>query len=120
MSVQPRIRVIEVEEEKEITSKDLTKRQLLLYVLNDLLRGLYIVGCLFLDGLVILYLYSFIPLGLLNKSIFSNGFVRGVFFFIVILILEIFAVYIEFKGYRRFWPKGSLYIGHKAEESSSK
>jgi hypothetical protein len=107
-----------VEEEKEITSKDLTRKQLLLYILNDLLRGLYLAGCLFFDGLVILQLYSFIPSKYLNVWIFSNSSVKEIFLAIITVILEILAVYLEIKGYRRVWPKGSLYIGHKVNKQT--
>lgn len=120
MSVRPRAKVYQIEEEeKEITSKDLTRKQLLLYILNDFLKGLYVVGCLFLDGLVILQLYSFIPMKDLDKSLFSNALVKEIFFSIVTLVLEIIAIYLEIKGYRKAWPKGSLYIGHKIDKRTT-
>ena len=120
MSIRPRAKVYQiVEEEKEITSKDLTRKQLLLYIVNDLLRGSYLAGCLFFDGLVILQLYSFIPAKYLNGWPFSNISFRETFLAVITLILEILAIYLEIKGYRRVWPKGSLYIGHKVNKQST-
>lgn len=112
MPVHPQARVSEKKkEEKEITSKDLTKSQLLLYILNDFLRGFYIVGCLFLNGLVILQMYSFIPQNGFSVGLFSNLWIRIIIFSAAIILLEAFAIIWEIKIYRRIWPKGSLFIG---------
>lgn len=119
MSIRPRAKVREVaDEEEEITSKNLTKKQLVLYIFNDFLRGTYMIGCMFLDGLVILYLYYFIPAGYLSKGILSIALYRGVILGLLTLSLEVLAIYYEFKGYRRIWPKGSLFIGHKKDQKN--
>ncbi|MCL4447696.1 MAG: hypothetical protein M0Z77_03870 [Thermoplasmatales archaeon] len=121
MSVRPRAKVREVaDEDEEITSKDLTKKQLVLYIFNDFLRGTYTIGCMFLDGLVILYLYYFIPASYLSKGILSNTIYRDVILGLLILSLEVLVIYYEFKGYRRIWPKGSLFIGHKLDQKLQK
>ena len=117
MSVRPRAKVYEVSEErKEITSKDLTRKQLVLYILNDFLKGLYVIGCMFLDGLVILQIYSFVPSWLLYQGLLSNVYSRDALIGSITIVLEIFVIYVQVKAYRRIWPKGSLFIGHKVEE----
>ena len=114
MSVRPRAKVSDVsEKQRELTSKDLTKKQLVLYIFDDFLRGLYLVGCLFLDGLIILHLISFIPFSYLGRVPISNTPVRDVLLGAVIAILEILIIYLEVKGFRRLWPKGAMYLGHK-------
>ncbi|MEM0134304.1 MAG: hypothetical protein QXU18_03640 [Thermoplasmatales archaeon] len=117
MSVQPRAKVYDVSErQKELTSKNLSRRQLVLYILDDLLRGLYLVGSLFLDGLIILQLFSFVPSSYLNKGPLSNFYVRDGLMGAVIAILEILVIYLEIKGFRRLWPKGAMYLGHKIDK----
>lgn len=112
MQIQPLVKVREVDkEEKEITSNDLTKIQLMLYILNDFLKGLYVIGCLFLNGLIILQLYSFLPERDLTVGPMSNLWIRVVTFSFITVVLEIFTIYSEIKIYRRIWPKGSLFIG---------
>jgi hypothetical protein len=117
MSIRPRAKVYEVSEErKEITSKDLTRKQLILYVLNDFLKGLYVIGCMFLDGLVILQIYSFVPSSLLYQGLLSNVYSRDALIGSITMVLGVFVIYVQVKAYRRIWPKGSLFIGHKIEE----
>ncbi len=114
MSVRPRAKVRELTDENEgITSKDLTKKQLVLYIFNDFLKGSYIIGCLFLDGLVILYLYYFIPSSYLSRGVLTNSTYKDIILGLLILSLEALVIFYQFKGYRRIWPKGSLFIGHK-------
>lgn len=51
-----RKRTKEEEEDKErFTSKDLTRKQVFLYIFEDFFKGFFIFGSLFLDGLVVLY-----------------------------------------------------------------
>lgn len=120
MSVKPRAEVREVsEEEKEITSKDLTRKQLVLYVFNDFLRGLYVAGCLFLDGLVILYITYFIPPEYLTRGALSNVYMRDIILGLFTLSIEVLVVFYQFRAYRRIWPKGSLFIGHRKERKIS-
>ncbi len=116
MSVKPRAEVREVsEEEKEITSKDLTRKQLVLYVFNDFLRGLYVAGCLFLDGLVILYITYFIPPKYLNRGALSNVYMRNIILSLFTLSIEVLVIFYQYKAYRRIWPKGALFIGHRRD-----
>lgn len=116
MSVRPRARVYEVgEEEKELSSKDLTRKQLVLYILNDFIRGFYLIACLFLDGLVVLQFYSFDPGNYLHRGIFSTDYVRYGYVGFATISLEVLVIYVQYKGYRRFWPKGALFLGQKKE-----
>ncbi|MEM0157991.1 MAG: hypothetical protein QW812_00570 [Thermoplasmataceae archaeon] len=94
---------------KEVTSKDLTRKQLFQYLFGDFVRGFYIVACMFLDILVIGELYKFIPspnlLSALYFSYFGNPAVLPLYVFMLTVLLEVVAVHLEVKIYRKFWKR---------------
>ena len=45
------------EDGERFTSRDLTKKQILLYIFEDFFKGFFIFGSLFLDVLVVTFLY---------------------------------------------------------------
>ena len=46
---------------KEVSAKDLSRKELLSYIFGDFLRAFYIVGCIFFDGLIIGEAYDYVP-----------------------------------------------------------
>ena len=100
------------ETEKEITSKDLTRKELLLYIFDDFFRGFYLVGCLFFDGLIIFQIYSYIPdssaLGIFFNLALPKFNIFNYYIWILIVFLEITVAYLEAKGFRKIWPKDSM------------
>ncbi|MCL4331846.1 MAG: hypothetical protein M1304_06215 [Candidatus Thermoplasmatota archaeon] len=112
MSRQP-IKISRLDEtEKEVTSKDLTRKELLLYIFDDFFRGFYLVGCLFFDGLIIFQIYSYIPdssaLGIFFNLALPKFNIFNYYIWILIVFLEITVAYLEAKGFRKIWPKDSL------------
>ncbi len=102
----------EEEEKKEITSKDLTRKQLIRYIFDDFLRGFYLVGCLFLDGLIIAYLFRYIPNGpFLSRATnlyFSFG-LYDLYFILLIGLIEAVVIFYQGRMFRKIWPVGKEY-----------
>ena len=55
------IRISTASKDKEETSRDLTRRELYHYIFQDFFRGFFLVGCLFLDILVIAQIFRYVP-----------------------------------------------------------
>ena len=113
MPLQQKIRITEVEDKKkELKSEDLTRSQLLFYVFEDFLRGMFLVGGMILDVLVI---FPFIPGTNYAYFVFPSytGFFDGfpiylVYAIIMVLTLEAGALYIEVKGWIRFFGRDAM------------
>lgn len=102
----------EEEEKQEITSKDLTRNQLLRYIFDDFLRGFYLVGCLFLDGVIIAYSFRLIPNGSFYSSaanLFFNFKIYDLYFLILIAFVEGIIIFYQGKLFRKIWPVGKEY-----------
>ena len=112
---RPPVRIVYKEEEeeyKDISAKDLTKTELIKYIFSDFVRGFYIVGCLFLDFLVLPQIYGVIPF---SKEIgqFSSAYLGGINLYgfyldIVIVVLEIFFIWLEIKVYFKYFRKKTV------------
>lgn len=101
----------DTEEDVELTSKDLTRKGLFFYIFDDFFRGFYIVGCLFLDGVIIPGLRFLLPGGGVDLPFRLPSSITGLYvayITILMVFLEVVAVYYEFLGFRRLWRKGSL------------
>lgn len=100
-------------EKEGFTSKDLTKKGLFFYIFDDFFRGFYLLGCIFLDGIIVLGLRFLLPGGgvdlpyVLPSSL--NGFFTA-YIILLIVVLEIILIYFEMVWFRKLWTKGSL--GH--------
>ena len=108
---RPRIRERDQTEEDEerFTSKDLTRKQIFLYIFEDFFKGFFIFLSLFLDGLVVFYLYQ----EPLIQSLTPDIFVAGVpIYKLYIIILSIFIdgllVYYEIKLYLKFFGEEAI------------
>lgn len=110
MQVPPKIRITEVEDKKkELNSEDLTRSQLIFYVLEDFLRGMFLVGGMILNVLVI---FPFIPGTNYAYFVFPYylGFFDGfpiylIYSITMVLVLESGALFLEIKGWIRFFGK---------------
>ena len=104
------VQIIEKEEEEEVKeSKQLTQREKLEYIFGDFLRGFYLVGCLFLDILVVGFSVSFIPNFSFYEAAVSNVFGLNLlllYSIIAIVFLECILIYYQAKGFKRF--QGSI------------
>ncbi len=102
----------EEEEKEEITSRDLTRNQLLRYIFDDFLRGFYLVGCLFLDGVIVAYSFRFIPNGPFYSSaanLFFNFKIYDVYLIMVIAFAEAVIIFYQGRLFRKIWPVGKEY-----------
>ncbi|MCL5783707.1 MAG: hypothetical protein M1476_07360 [Candidatus Thermoplasmatota archaeon] len=108
---RPLIRERNAEEEGErFTSKDLTRKQILLYIFEDFFKGFYIFLALFIDGLFVTYLYMepFLD-GISAHVTLVLGFP---FFKIYLLILSFFLdamlIYLEIKYYGKLFGEEAI------------
>lgn len=112
----------EEELEKEgFTSKDLTKKGLLFYIFDDFFRGFYLLGCVFLDGIIVPGLRFLLPSGGVELPYVLPSSLNGLFtVYIVMLIvsLEILLIYYEIVWFRKLWKRGSL--GRLEKKQSSR
>lgn len=108
--------------EKEISSKDLTKFQLLGYIFSDFLKGGFIVLSLTFDILVLAEPEGFIPsypIANLNLEHYLNEFqILTVYTIILVLFLEFIAIYFEIRIFNKFWGSKVVpwYYGIKKEK----
>lgn len=100
----------ELEKEK-FTSKDLTKKGLFFYIFDDFFRGFYILGCVFLDGIIIPGLRFLLPGGGIELPFVIPSSLDSLFtayLVIMIVFLEFLFIYYEIVGFRKLWKKGTL------------
>lgn len=92
----------EVEEGKErFTAKDLTRKQVLLYIFEDFFKGSFIFLSLFLDGLVVAFLYQEPFLTDLSPRLDPLlGFpIYSVYLVLLSVLIDSFLIYFEIKYY---------------------
>ncbi len=108
---QPRIREKGQTEEDEdsFTSKDLTRKQVFLYIFEDFFKGFFIFLSLFLDGAVVFYFYQepFI------QSITPDVTISGVpIYTLYLILLSVFIdgilIYYEIKLYFRLFGEEAI------------
>ena len=97
--------------EREISSKDLTKFQLLAYIFADFIRGGYVVVSLMIDLVLLPEPYTFIPGFHVVNSVLSSYFdglqLLSLFSLILIIFSELMVIYVEIIIYRKFWGKNA-------------
>ncbi|MEM0156265.1 MAG: hypothetical protein QW597_06690 [Thermoplasmataceae archaeon] len=108
---KPLIRYKE-DEYKEVSAKDLSRKELLSYIFGDSIRGFYILGCIFLDGLLVGEAFDDIPgfysINLTTGYYFSNFSIFAVYVLLVSLFTDLILIFYEIKFYRKRWPKKGL------------
>ena len=98
---------------KDISSKDLTRKELFLYIFSDFFRISYLVLCLFIDALILgLQVFN------IDDSIFNLSKVGGnylqyyymyvIYLFLIIILMEIIAISLEHRFYKRVFYKPLL------------
>lgn len=98
-------------QDKELTSKDLTRKGLFLYIFDDFFRGFYLVGCVFLDGVIVPSLRFILPYSgfhLISAVPSSLNLLFTSYVVMLIIFLELLLIYLEIKGFRKIWKRGSL------------
>ncbi len=104
-----KIEIVDKLDVKEISSKDMSRREFYQYILGDLARGSYIVGSLFLDVIGIPQILSFIPVSYFYPQLSisigpaDNPVHVPVLFLITFIVLALVAMYFEVKYYIRIW-----------------
>jgi hypothetical protein len=98
---------------KDISSKDLTRKELFLYIFSDFFRISYIVLCLFIDALILgLQVFniddSIFNLSKIGGSYLPYYYMYVIYLFLIIMIMEIIAIPLELKLYRKVFYKPLL------------
>jgi|YelNatPaOPRAMG01_1025707.scaffolds.fasta_scaffold04216_11 hypothetical protein len=92
---------------RDVSAKDLSRKEFLSYIFGDFARAFYIVGCIFLDGLIIGEAYSYVPgFFSVNSTIeryFPNSSILLIYTVILILFSESLALFYEIKYYKKRW-----------------
>jgi hypothetical protein len=92
---------------KEVSAKDLSRKELLSYIFGDFLRAFYIVGCIFFDGLIIGEAYDYVPgffsANTIIEHYFPNSGVLLIYTVILILFSEGLALFYEIEYYKKRW-----------------
>lgn len=95
-------------EDRIITSKDLSKKGMAIYLFGDFLIGLYVVACIFLDLLIVYPILTYIPyyqdILLVTSHIFVIPIVK-IYFIILVAFIEVFLIYFQYKGYLKLKMK---------------
>lgn len=94
--------------QKETTSKNISRTQLIKYIFDDFLRGFYIVGAIFLDGVVLTGIYLGRPalskaLSPITPMLLNSGY--NYYMTAVLVLLEIVAIFLEVIGFTSIWVK---------------
>lgn len=94
---------------EEVTSKDMSRKELLSYIFGDFIRGFYFVSAIFFDFIVIPQIFSFIPERLFGNVLtikipMWNYSVSGILLSLMALII-IFSIFYEVKIYFRIWGR---------------
>jgi len=96
--------------EREISSKDLTKTQLLGYIFADFVKGGFVVVSLIIDILLLPEPYTFVSGFHAENYVLSFYFggvqLLSVYVLILIFFSESLFIYIEIVVYSKFWGRG--------------
>lgn len=108
-------------DESQISSKDITKFQLLGYIFGDFMKGGFVVTSLFIDVVLIPEPYTYIPSFYLTNytlSYYFGGFqLLSIFVLILIVFSELIIIYIEIKIYQKIWGKNVVPWYYRKHES---
>ncbi len=104
-----RIKIEDKYSVEEVTSKDMTRKELLSYIFGDFIRGFYFVGAIFFDFVVIPQIFSYIPPKLFGNVLtiripMWNFSASGILLSLMTLII-VFSVFYEVKIYFRIWVR---------------
>lgn len=112
-------------EGERFTSKDLNRKQILLYIFEDFFKGFYILGCLFLDALVVTYFYME-PFLKQNEASFPHIFGLSILTLLILgasFVIDVFLIRYEIRFYLKLFGDDAIkrrYSRKKAEEDREK
>lgn len=97
----------------DVSSKDLTRKELFLYIFSDFFRISYIVLCLFLDALIIGLQLFHIDDSIFHLFYFGTDYITYYYMYIVyitllIITLEVVAINFQLRIYRKIFYKPLL------------
>lgn len=93
---------------KQVSSRDLSRKELLKYIFEDFFRGFYIIGAIFLNGLILTEIYYAGPaIHRMNFLTYSglDGSLLDYYLIAVLIIFEISVTVLEIEGFAKIWMK---------------
>ena len=118
---RPLIRERNAEKEGErFTSKDLTGKQILLYIFEDFFKGFYIFLALFIDGLFVTYLYMEPFLDGISSHVtplFGFPFFKA-YLLILSSLVDAILIYLEIKYYGKLFGDEAIKRRYKKKSGS--
>lgn len=97
------------EDEERFTSKDLTRKQIFLYIFEDFFKGFFIFLSLFLDGVVVFYLYQEPFIQNITPDVIVSGIpIYTLYIILLSIFIDAFLIYYEIKLYFKFFGEEAI------------
>lgn len=97
------------EDEERFTSKDLTRKQIFLYIFEDFFKGFFIFLSLFLDGVVVFYLYQEPFIQNITPDVIVSGIpIYTLYVILLSIFIDAFLIYYEIKLYFKLFGEEAI------------
>ncbi len=97
------------EDEERFTSKDLTGKQIFLYIFEDFFKGFFIFLSLFLDGVVVFYLYQEPFIQNITPDVIVSGVpIYTLYVILFSIFIDAFLIYYEIKLYFKLFGEEAI------------
>ena len=97
------------EDEERFTSKDLTRKQIFLYIFEDFFKGFFIFLSLFLDGVVVFYLYQEPFIQNITPDVIVSGIpIYTLYIILLSIFIDAFLIYYEIKLYFKLFGEEAI------------
>jgi hypothetical protein len=97
------------EDEERFTSKDLTRKQIFLYIFEDFFKGFFIFLSLFLDGVVVFYLYQEPFIQNITPDVIVSGVpIYTLYVILFSIFIDAFLIYYEIKLYFKLFGEEAI------------
>ena len=97
------------EDEERFTSKDLTRKQIFLYIFEDFFKGFFIFLSLFLDGVVVFYLYQEPFIQNITPDVIVSGIpIYTLYVILFSIFIDAFLIYYEIKLYFKLFGEEAI------------
>lgn len=117
-----RERGTEEEDKERFTSRDLTRKQITLYIFEDFFKGSFIFASLFIDGLVVAYLYMepFVQDISPHLSAIVGFPIYKAYFLLLSVFIDAFLIYYEFVYYHKLFGEEAVRKRYEKKKNADK
>lgn len=98
--------ILDIEKsDKAVSARELSRKEFYLYLFGGLIEAMYVIGCMFLDGVILDYALNLFYSGSFVNSTFKFAGITVNFFEYYVgaglLLLELVLIYFQVKYFRR-------------------